>query len=457
MKRLLASTAIVTLVALPLYAESHEVDNSTASAEQQQSMNDPMMMSGNLEILASTLIGKSVYLPAEGTTVDATDTEVADASQDWERIGEIDNIVLTADGQIKSVTLDAGGFLGVGEKVISTSMDELQFVPDSDEEGEYFVVFNGDRSELPDREEFDQATVEQEGDRMFEGESDVAVADLDEEGESDVASTDMDDEGQSDVVAAEQQRSMDEPMMTSGDLEIRASTLVGKSVYLPAEGSTADMTEAEIADASQDWERIGEIGDLILSGEGEIKSVTLDAGGFLGVGERVISTSMDELQFVPNSDDADDYVVVFSGDPSELPNREEFDQAVLEAEGDRIYDRESDVTVADLDDEGGTTLGERGLETREALSVFTADDLEGMSVYGSDGETVGEVGDIVLTEEGEVHAVVVDVGGFLGIGEKHIAVSLDRLLTDQDSENGELRLTVDHTQEELESMEEWDG
>jgi sporulation protein YlmC with PRC-barrel domain len=42
--------------------------------------------------------------------------------------------------------------------------------------------------------------------------------------------------------------------------------------------------------------------------------------------------------------------------------------------------------------------------------------LIGLNVENGDGDVVGEVGEVVLEENGSVQGVVVDVGGFLGIG-----------------------------------------
>lgn len=54
----------------------------------------------------------------------------------------------------------------------------------------------------------------------------------------------------------------------------------------------------------------------------------------------------------------------------------------------------------------------------------------GQPVYESDDEdaaTVGKLNDLVTTSEGQIVAAVIGVGGFLGIGEKDVAVSPDQL------------------------------
>lgn len=54
----------------------------------------------------------------------------------------------------------------------------------------------------------------------------------------------------------------------------------------------------------------------------------------------------------------------------------------------------------------------------------------GESVYESekaDAATVGKVKDLVLAPDGKIEAVIVGVGGFLGVGEKDVAVGPDQL------------------------------
>lgn len=52
-------------------------------------------------------------------------------------------------------------------------------------------------------------------------------------------------------------------------------------------------------------------------------------------------------------------------------------------------------------------------------------DLRGTNVYGGNGENIGEIDDIVLDRDGRAVALIVGVGGFLGIGEKNVAIPFD--------------------------------
>ena len=63
------------------------------------------------------------------------------------------------------------------------------------------------------------------------------------------------------------------------------------------------------------------------------------------------------------------------------------------------------------------------------LQAQTADQwafskFKGTNVLGPDNAKVGDVNDVIFDKQGKVHALVVGVGGFLGIGEKNVAIDL---------------------------------
>lgn len=51
-----------------------------------------------------------------------------------------------------------------------------------------------------------------------------------------------------------------------------------------------------------------------------------------------------------------------------------------------------------------------------------ASELMDANVYGSEGNSVGDISDVILDPSGQIQAVVLGVGGFLGIGAKTVAV-----------------------------------
>lgn len=56
-----------------------------------------------------------------------------------------------------------------------------------------------------------------------------------------------------------------------------------------------------------------------------------------------------------------------------------------------------------------------------------AADLRSADIYTADNQKVGDIDDILLDSRGNIVAVVVGVGGFLGIGEKNVAIPFESL------------------------------
>lgn len=59
--------------------------------------------------------------------------------------------------------------------------------------------------------------------------------------------------------------------------------------------------------------------------------------------------------------------------------------------------------------------------------AWRVSNLEGKNVEDANGESIGDISDVLVNEKGEVIAVLVGVGGFLGIGQKDVAVSMSAL------------------------------
>ena len=74
----------------------------------------------------------------------------------------------------------------------------------------------------------------------------------------------------------------------------------------------------------------------------------------------------------------------------------------------------------------------------------------GSSVYDMQNRNIGSVKDLVLNKDGKVDAVVVDVGSFLGMGGKFVAVPISDIKTDNN------RLTLDRNKEQLQQMAAYD-
>lgn len=84
----------------------------------------------------------------------------------------------------------------------------------------------------------------------------------------------------------------------------------------------------------------------------------------------------------------------------------------------------------------------------------TANNIIGSSVLDSQGNDIGEINDIVLSANGQVDKYVIDVGGFLGIGAKPVALTPEQVTLVADA-NGTMKASTMATKDELNSQPEY--
>jgi sporulation protein YlmC with PRC-barrel domain len=58
---------------------------------------------------------------------------------------------------------------------------------------------------------------------------------------------------------------------------------------------------------------------------------------------------------------------------------------------------------------------------------WRASKIAGLSVYNDKNESVGSINDLLTDKSGNIKAVVIGVGGFLGVGEHLVAVPFDKV------------------------------
>ncbi len=248
---------------------------------------------------------------------------------------------------------------------------------------------------------------------------------------------------------------MTSPYLAGIEAGVRASNLLGKRIYV-TEADTASMSRDAIADAATDWEDAGEISDIIISMTGDTEAVLIDFGGFLGMGEKTVAVSMAQLVMVPDADSADDFFIVFQGSKAKLEAAPAFNPDMefkaAATEGGTSDTAQSQVpadgTAMAQTDSTGTAMQAGQMAD---FSVMTATDLVGKRVIGQNGEDVGEISAVSLGADNKIVGAVVDVGGFLGMGEKPVALDATMLTMTPDA-NGEMQFHIAMTQEQLEGL-----
>jgi sporulation protein YlmC with PRC-barrel domain len=93
--------------------------------------------------------------------------------------------------------------------------------------------------------------------------------------------------------------------------------------------------------------------------------------------------------------------------------------------------------------------------TVDAKKAVLATSFIGSSVFTSNNENIGDINDLIFDDKGMIQAAIVGVGGFLGMGEKDVALPISKITVTRD-ENNAIKLTVQASREELERAPAFD-
>jgi hypothetical protein len=89
------------------------------------------------------------------------------------------------------------------------------------------------------------------------------------------------------------------------------------------------------------------------------------------------------------------------------------------------------------------------LQVQEEAQFLAADEVIGRDVVNLADEEIGEIADLVMDQDQKLVGIVLSVGGFLGMGEKWVAVPVDEIRFPTDQEPA--RLLTAATAEQLEN------
>jgi sporulation protein YlmC with PRC-barrel domain len=90
----------------------------------------------------------------------------------------------------------------------------------------------------------------------------------------------------------------------------------------------------------------------------------------------------------------------------------------------------------------------------ESSDMIQASNWIDREIYGKNGQQFGEIDDLVIKRSGKVKKITIEVGGFLDIGDKLVAVSLGELKNLMMEGDG--RMVLDTTEEKMEKRSEYD-
>lgn len=118
-------------------------------------------------------------------------------------------------------------------------------------------------------------------------------------------------------------------------------------------------------------------------------------------------------------------------------------------------DNAQTTTAPSTDPAMTTTAMDKTYLTEQSADQVSANTYIGQSVYNAADESIGSINDLIMEKDGGITAAVIGVGGFLGIGEKWVAVPFDNIAISQAPDSGEVKLTTTETEESLQAAPEF--
>lgn len=126
MKTLATVTALAMLATAPALAASDGSNASDATSE--------MSAADKMHDMSETIRARDI-LQSEVYTTNASveedwdlDAEVSDIDTEWTGIGEIEDLVLDAQGKLVGIVAEVGGLLDMGDKHVFLPVDDLKIV-----------------------------------------------------------------------------------------------------------------------------------------------------------------------------------------------------------------------------------------------------------------------------------------------------------------------------------------
>ena len=297
---LLATTAVAAFLSSDTFAQDAATNADPAKAVRQGA---PGYFSAAPEqVLASSVLGKTVYTGAD---------------EQGEAIGDVNDVVINADGGAEALVIGVGGFLGIGEKDVAVNFDRVSW---SDRDGQRIIVVSVTKEELQVAPQFDRTAI-----------MDGVVAAAPENKDTKTSSAPPmtgNETAQSTQPATGTTPQMTDPDNPQIDPGTTASNPAPELKLVdPALISTDKLigTDVKVADDT----KVGEIGDVILGQDGKVEAYVIDVGGFLGVGEKPVAMSAASVQVMADANGAMTIYSPFT--KAQLENQVAYDEAAYKA------------------------------------------------------------------------------------------------------------------------------
>jgi len=465
-RKLFATTALASIIATSAFAQATTPGQNTPAAT------EGAMSSGSA---ATPMASDSAYLQQIGTdeylASDLTGLTVyASSAADAASAGKIDNFLVGNDGKIAAAIVSTSGL--EDDKTVAIPFEKITWsMGDNNAPRAVLTATAEDLAAAPAFVESTATTA------AATGASAPMTATTPTDTTAGAAATTG--------AAATDGAMATAPAATTAAAPVQTAAAMGDTTYPATVAGDQYLTQDLIGSTiysgpGNDAEKVGSVNDLVLKKTGDVAAAVVGVGGFLGIGEKNVGVPFAELQLSKVDGDETRAVLAATKDQLKAAPGFEADATNVAANSTATSTENSGMAAAPM---GATTatgttaattaaVPAAGTDTSSTASTggatdrasmtpvtgaeLTADKLKGTTVYGPNDESIGEVGDIALSQSGEVDAVIVDVGGFLGIGEKQVAVAMDNLQFMKDS-GGSMYLYTQFTQDQLKNAPEYNS
>lgn len=266
------------------------------------------------------------------------------------------------------------------------------------------------------------------------------------------------------------------PAIADDGLSANAPVQIAQDQNAAGEVDAGSLIGQEVVDANGD--KVGDIDSVMVAESGEVTSVVVDVSGWLE-SEKLVALNWSDLQMGENdkivtsmTKETAESAAAYTYKDESLRGQVMTESGERYAAGEAPAEETQDAATADTTDADagaaatGTATGaatgaaatadadtqaeDAGSAVVNADGSLNASKLIGLDVESAQDEKVGDIGEVVLGKEGEVQGVVVDVGGFLGIGSH--PVLLDWSEVNLASQDGQDRAVINLSKEKLEQL-----
>jgi len=236
----------------------------------------------------------------------------------------------------------------------------------------------------------------------------------------------------------------------SADTKLNASTVTAK----PSQIEVNKMIGQSVTNMAGD--KIGDIDSVLLDQSGAAIGVVIGVGGFLGMGEREVAVGWQDLQIYDNG-----RTVKLDATKDQLKMAPEYKFSSNDRKRTAFVDPRYRNTAAN-----SSTYTDNRVAANSTANTYNGNwtvvgptgeirtsKLHGTDVRNAAGDKIGDIDEVVVGAKGRTQ-VILSVGGFLGIGEHHVAVDWNRVKMVR-TPNGNLEARLNMTKDQLRAMPEY--